>query len=324
MEAEAEAKGMIGTMSSRQPIRKEKFTGTMTKSKDDRSTVFDSEDFKNFLNAKLMVSKDSANGFPVFKSKDSFVSGFLSKEWETKSPRSKPSSLFVDGDQTPLINTNADLAVMKSQDWLLHETLGTHVEIPYSIGMFSSCKKTPTTISKEQTDVLASSMSYPTIRTDFSSPLMISVAVENSTFKLKVSKKKRIRKPQKKIIPMHKKYVELSDKDVLQGRGGRSNHHPGNVRYREEVERVQEWYKKTNDKDEKTRISKTLLLYVQSFGGNFLEKDESGWYIIDDVVARRKVSQALREDKDPEKRKAKRYRFIAKRERLEAERRKEV
>jgi len=153
---------------------------------------------------------------------------------------------------------------------------------------------------------------------------MISVAVENPTFKLKVIKKKRIRKPQKKIIPMHKKYVELSDKDVLQGRGGRSNHHPGNARYREEVERVQESYKKTNDKDEKTRISKTLLLYVQSFGGNFLEKDENGLYIIDDVVARRKISQALREDKDPEKRKAKRHRFIAKRERLEAERRKEV
>jgi len=302
----------------------------MTKSEDNSSTVFDSEDFKNFLNAKLMVPNDSVNGFSVFKSKDSFMSGFLSKEWETKSPRSKPSSLSIDVDHTPWKAPDAntikttDLAVMKSQDWLLHETLGTHVEIPYSIGMFSSSKKKSPPSSKKPADVLASSMSYPTIRTDFSTPLMINVAVENPTFKLKVIKKKRIRKPQKKIIPMHKKYVELSDKDVLQGRGGRSNHHPGNARYREEVERVQESYKKTNDKDEKTRISKTLLLYVQSFGGNFLEKDENGLYIIDDVVARRKISQALREDKDPEKRKAKRHRFIAKRERLEAERRKEV
>lgn len=51
---------------------------------------------------------------------------------------------------------------------------------------------------------------------------------------------------------------------------------------------------------------------MKSYGGNFLEKDDTGYYIIDDAMARRKVSQALREDKDPEKRKAKRQRFLAK------------
>merc|ERR1712071_65268 len=50
-------------------------------------------------------------------------------------------------------------------------------------------------------------------------------------------KKKRIRKKRKKVVPNQKVYVsKLSEVDVLLGRGGRSNHHPGNKRYREEVE----------------------------------------------------------------------------------------
>jgi hypothetical protein len=379
---------MIGTMSFGQPIRNEKSMDDQEKDnphnlidpmsnsaeEDNRGKVFDSEDFKSFLNTqKLMVSKDSCNntttgGFSVFKSRDSFVSGFLSKEWETKpsgSPRSRTSSLTFGSDYTSLkgpnantIKTNADVASiaslkdddqpavmknqdsiarlkdekleasMKSRDWIACNTLGTHVEIPYSIGMFSSNRKTSAIVhsSMEQTESsLPSSMRSRTIRTDFSSPPMNSVSVENPTLKSEITqkKKKRNRKPRTKIIPKHKKYVEPTDNDVLQGRGGRSNHHPGNNRYRDEVERRQDWYKKTEDKDEKTSISEALVLYVQSYGGNFLEKDDNGWYVIDDVVARRKTSQALREDKDPEKRKAKRQRFLEKRARVEEERRKE-
>jgi hypothetical protein len=369
---------MIGTMSFGQPIRNEKsmddkekdnpqnLTDPMSNSEEDnRGKEFDSEDFKSFLNThKLMVSKDSCNntttgGFSVFKSRDSFVSGFLSKEWETMpsgSPRSRTSSLTFGSDYTPFTGanttrTNADVASiasvknddqpaamksqdsiarlkddkleasMKSRDWIACDTLGTHVEIPYSMGMFSSSRKTSAIVhsSMEQTESRK-------IRTDFScSPPMNNVPVENPNLKSEITqkKKKRNRKPRKKIIPKHKKYVEPTDNDVLQGRGGRSNHHPGNNRYRDEVERRQDWYKKTDDKDEKTSISEALVLYVQSYGGNFLEKDDNGWYVIDDVVARRKTSQALREDKDPEKRKAKRQRFLEKRSRLEQERRKE-
>ena len=43
-----------------------------------------------------------------------------------------------------------------------------------------------------------------------------------------------------------------------------------------------------------------------------------GWYVVPNIVARRKASQALREDSDPEKRKAKRARFLAKKKRKEA------
>ena len=61
-------------------------------------------------------------------------------------------------------------------------------------------------------------------------------------------------------------------------------------------------------------MSADFVQRVQANGGNFLEQDDKGWYIIDDTVARGKVSQALREDKDPEKRRAKRQRFLARRQ----------
>lgn len=132
-------------------------------------------------------------------------------------------------------------------------------------------------------------------------------------------KKKRKRRPRKKIVPDVKEYVEPTDIDVLLGRGGRSNHHPGNKRYREEVQNLQGWYLGVEDKNEKTDLSQCLVDYVHSYEGRFLYKDEVGWYVVPNIIARRKASQALREDNDAEKRAAKRARFLQKKE-LEAQR----
>jgi len=111
-------------------------------------------------------------------------------------------------------------------------------------------------------------------------------------------------------------YVEPTDDDVLFGRGGRSNKHPGNARYRREVERLEKGYK-AGTKSEKRRIIEELIQAVQS-RGNFLEKDKQhGWYVVDGDAIRKKVWQALREDRDPEKRRAKRKRFLAKKERMQ-------
>lgn len=112
-------------------------------------------------------------------------------------------------------------------------------------------------------------------------------------------------------------YVEPTDDDVLFGRGGGSNKHPGNARYRREVERLEKGYKSAT-KSEKRRIIEALVRTVQS-RGSFLEKDKQrGWYVVDGDVVRKKVWQALREDRDPEKRRAKRKRFLAKRERIQS------
>lgn len=314
-----------------------------------RNNVFDSVDFNTFLHQKLMKSTDSVNAIlgpgdlSLFKSKESFVSGFLSKDWEANS--SSTSALRVVADEKPLnaaenSNTTTTIPtatnsptskdgksmIQKSQDWIKFNTLGKHVEIPISMGMFSS-----TGVSRQQSQASQASIpipSPPSIQTGFAIPLSMNVQ-ENHTAATSIpkmastvkntKKKKRKRAPRKKIFPENKQYLTPTDKDVLMGRGGKSNHHPGNMQYRTEIDNLQVEYKKTEDKDEKTKISEKLVSRVQSYGGNFVEKDDNGWYVIDDIVARRKVSQALREDKDPEKRRAKRQRFLAKRSRLEEE-----
>lgn len=293
----------------------------------DRKNMLDSVDFVNFLQQKTMKSTDSlssilAPGSALFKSKDSFANALMSRDWASgpATPRGTSSagsdgkpSAGVQNVNIPTAFTAAPPArsprdgkfvVEKSQDWIKFNTLGEYVDIPVSTTMFSS-----TGGSKQQ------SKPAPAIPTSFVKEAPIQQPAEVATVPKK--KKKRKRAPRKKIIPQNKQYLDYGEHDVLMGRGGKSNHHPGNMKYRAEIERLQEDYKKTDDKDEKTRISEQLVARVQSYGGNFLEKDERGWYVIDDVVARRKVSQALREDKDPEKRRAKRQRFLAKRARLE-------
>lgn len=264
--------------------------------------AFDSKDFN-----KLLQSKDSLNGIDlsIFKSKESFSD-------------EKPKTINND-TTTKTTSAVAATSRFKSQDWINFGYLGKHVEIPYSTGMFFS-----TASSTKQCEASHSVASPLSLRTDFSSSSMIharkNTAVESPEepkigAAARGTKKKRKRNPRKKIVPQNKKYAELTKKDVLMGRGGKSNHHEGNARYREQVEKSQGSYKKTDDKDEKTKISEELVRYIKSDGGNFLEKDETGYYIIDDVVARRKVSQALREDMDPDKRKAKRQRFLERRAR---------
>merc|ERR1712194_678710 len=205
------------------------------------------------------------------------------------------------GTKSP-VSKDSKFMVQKSQDWMKYNTLGEYVDMPYSTSIFSSNGST-----KQQ--------AKPSL--DIPTSFSINADVKKNQVAAVGTKKKRKRAPRKKMIPVNKAYLEYTDDDVLMGRGGKSNHHKGNMKYRAEIERLQEDYKKTDDKDEKTSIAAQLVARVQSYGGNFLEKDENGWYVIDDVVARRKVSQALREDKDPEKRRAKRQRFLKRRSTLE-------
>jgi len=126
------------------------------------------------------------------------------------------------------------------------------------------------------------------------------------------SAKRRSRAPRKKVLPDVKTYVEPCELDVLLGRGGRSNHWPGNVRYREEISDRKTMYSLVG-REEKTDLAQELVNYVGSYGGRFLEHDAGGWYVVANITARRKAGQALREDSDPEKRKAKRRRFLMRR-----------
>lgn len=314
---------------------------SLTESDDssNRKNVLDSVDFINFLQQKSMKSSDSLTGLlgpggsSMFKSKDSFGSSFLSKDWESKPSSNKPLHASGNGRTwkaaenlniptaiaaavSAPASKDSKFTVQKSQDWIKLNTLGEYVDMPYSTNMFSA-----TGSSKQQAKA---SLAIPSSFSVKAESKVVLAIQENPVPIIGAKTKKRKRAPRKKIVPVNKKYMTFTDDDVLMGRGGKSNHHKGNIRYRREIERLQEQYKETGDKDEKTSISEQLVTLIQSYGGNFLEKDEHGWYVIDDVIARRKASQALREDKDPEKRKAKRQRFLTKRAREEEARKKGI
>ena len=68
--------------------------------------------------------------------------------------------------------------------------------------------------------------------------------------------------------------VEPSDLDVISGRGGFSNHHPGNKRYRQVIKDMKSQYKSIVSKSEKTDLSRSIVSYVYSYGGRFLRRVE--------------------------------------------------
>ncbi|KAL7576262.1 hypothetical protein ACA910_018090 [Epithemia clementina (nom. ined.)] len=105
-------------------------------------------------------------------------------------------------------------------------------------------------------------------------------------------------------------FVEPTDLDVLLGRGGRTNNHPGNKKYLEAKDNMQDKYLKA-DKNGKTPISQELVDIVKGWRGRFLKLDPSSnrWYEVDNATARKKCSQTLREINTAEERAAKRAKY---------------
>jgi hypothetical protein len=93
--------------------------------------------------------------------------------------------------------------------------------------------------------------------------------------------------------------VMLLDMDVLCGRGGKSNHHPGNKRYRQVICQMKAGYRQIGSKTQKTSLSHAIVGHVYLYGGRFLkyEKADDKFVILSPSEARKKTSQALREAK---------------------------
>jgi hypothetical protein len=91
----------------------------------------------------------------------------------------------------------------------------------------------------------------------------------------------------------------IQEWDVLCGRGGRSNHHPGNKRYRHVVSEMKMMYRRSEAKAIKTDLSRAIVEHCCNYGGRFIKTDsKSGrYYILTKAEARKKTSQALRETK---------------------------
>ena len=92
---------------------------------------------------------------------------------------------------------------------------------------------------------------------------------------------------------------EIRDLDCIAGRGGKSNHHPGNKRYRQVISEMKACYRRTEAKTVKTDLSRAIVDHVCAYGGRFVKKCEktSRFYMLTKAEARKKTSQALRETK---------------------------
>lgn len=90
-----------------------------------------------------------------------------------------------------------------------------------------------------------------------------------------------------------------SPADVICGRGGKANSHPGNNAFRAEALKLRSWYE-SSSKSEKFTISNMLVDFVRERGGRFLKRDKAqpgNWLEADGNDVRKKASQALREGK---------------------------
>ena len=120
----------------------------------------------------------------------------------------------------------------------------------------------------------------------------------------KTSAVKKKKRPRMAMIPAgHGGPVDRPNhNDVLSGRGGAVNRHPGNVRYRSLVDAIKaEYLSPTTRKLEKGYIATSIVNTVRRFDppGRFLKEEPVGsgiWYEIGDKVAIRKTGQALREN----------------------------
>ncbi|KAL3935637.1 MAG: hypothetical protein SGBAC_008883 [Bacillariaceae sp.] len=158
-------------------------------------------------------------------------------------------------------------------------------------------------------------------------PVVPPTTTTTKTLPMPLSKKNKKTTTTKKTASQggnKRRYIlKPTETDILMGRGGKSNHHPGNKRYREDISNFKKTYAQLQNKEDKTDLSRNVVDHVHNYKGRFLALDKTlrpaCWYEITDTVARRKVSQALREDVDPVKRQQKRARFLERKRQKEQE-----
>jgi len=100
------------------------------------------------------------------------------------------------------------------------------------------------------------------------------------------------------LLPL-KNIQQPRDSDVLYGRGGTTNKHPGNKCFRRIVENLKDEYLSAETHHDKYMICMKVVNEIRYSNppGRFLMQDTSTkkWYDVGDKIARLKVGQALRE-----------------------------
>jgi len=175
----------------------------------------------------------------------------------------------------------------------------TTVEFLKKLGLLESATKSTNSLIKERLGVASSdepvaSSEVPTeSRRKRSTPPMNTKTVGSQPLKKRLNS-----------MALEEDQVQeavVKQWDILSGRGGKSNHHPGNKRFRQVVDEMKNKYRTTNVKTDKTALSKAIVDYVESYGGRFLTKKNAkdGHYrVMTKAESRKKTSQALRETKE--------------------------
>ena len=107
-------------------------------------------------------------------------------------------------------------------------------------------------------------------------------------------------------LPIVKRYIEEASprfRDVVSGRGGGANHHPGNRRYWMKVLYSRSSYRSSKNDQEKTDIAQRIIEGIKDGGGRFVQRDgkdpEKRWFNLPNKVILAKVKQALRDQYIP-------------------------
>jgi hypothetical protein len=198
--------------------------------------------------------------------------------------------------------------MLTSKEWLPHDA-AKHIDNSSIQSMFFPSTSTSTAPKSTDWDQMFESQLPPSFThvlptSDeariLSATLESSIANDDAKPAASSSSPKKKRRKRNRTKPNYDpevmEYCEVTDEDVLLGRGGRSNHHAGNKRYLIEKEKIQPRYLAA-DKEAKTGISQELVDIVENWGGRFLKLDEETdkWYRVKNIVARKKASQTLRE-----------------------------
>jgi hypothetical protein len=107
-----------------------------------------------------------------------------------------------------------------------------------------------------------------------------------------VSTKRRVQRSDPDI----KEYITPKKEDVLFGRGGKSNNHPGNLGYRKRVVVEQPNYQALPNRKKRIVSQKIVDWVHQDCKGRFVKEDKYGWFLVTLPAAIEKVSQALRDN----------------------------
>lgn len=269
--------------------------------------------------SKLLEPDESISDFmqSIGKSSEMFHQAFRSSDSaamiaEILQSRSRAASDGIEQQSKKTIDPGALMMtqfsdMLTSKDWMPHDA-AKHIDNNSVQSMFlrsspSSSQKSTDWNKMFETRLPPSLVNTGTEKSEdwIPSPVLEQTVAEDDVKPAAAEttpKKKRRKRNRTKpnYDPEVMDYCEVTDADVLLGRGGRSNHHAGNKRYLEEKEKIQPRYLAA-DKEAKTGISQELVDIVENWGGRFLKLDEetNKWYKVKNIVARKKASQTLRE-----------------------------